>query len=94
MDNKSLVSILADKLGKSRSDISKLLEGLTQVVTTCAAEMDTVAIPGFGSFEPIKSDEYIAVNPDNGKRTLYPPQVEMGFHASSILKKKLIASHE
>lgn len=93
MDNKTLVTRLSAKLGKNRSDVSKLLEGFTSVVTSCAADLDAVAIPGFGSFDPVKIDEQVSINPDNGKRTLYPPKVEISFQASNILKKKININH-
>ena len=89
MDNKKLVSRLSAKLGKSRDDVGKLLEGFTAVVTTATSEMDSIAIPGFGTFEPVKTEECIKTNPSNGKRCLYPPKMEMVFTASNILKKKL-----
>lgn len=94
MDNRALVSNLSVKLGKSRSDVTKLLEGLSQVVTACVCDLDGVAIPGFGSFEPKKTDEYIAVNSETGRRTLYPPRVEIVFNPSILLKKKIGKSHE
>lgn len=89
MDNRNLVTRLSAKLGKSKVDVSNLLEGFTAVVTSCVSEMDAVVIPSFGAFETIKTDEHIAVNPSTGKRTLYPPKLEISFRASNILKKKL-----
>ena len=89
MDNRNLVTRLSAKLGKSKADVSKLLEGFTATVTACASEMDSVVIPSFGAFETTKTDERIAVDPATGKRMLYPPKVEISFRASNILKKKL-----
>ena len=75
MDNKTIINKLSAKLGKSREDVGKLLEG-------------------FGTFVPVKSEEYIAINPSNGKRTLYPPHVEMSFTSSNVLNKKINSDHE
>jgi DNA-binding protein HU-beta/integration host factor subunit alpha len=94
MDNKSLVAKLAVKLGKSKADVTKLLEGFTQVITSCASELDSVAIPGFGTFEAVKHDEYVETNSSSGKRTLFPPHVEMNFTPSTVLKKKINTKNE
>lgn len=89
MDNKKLVSTLASKLGRSTSDISKLLDAFTNVVADKCGELDSIAIPSFGSFEPKKKNERIVVNPSTGKRMLVPPKVVMSFKISNVLKGKL-----
>lgn len=92
MDNKSLVAKLAVKLGKPKADVSKLLDGFAQVLTACSTDLDSIAIPGFGTFETVKHDEY--VERSNGRRVLYPPHVEINFNASSVLKKKINTKDE
>lgn len=94
MDNKTIINKLSAKLGKSREDVGKLLEGFVAVITESSCELDSIAIPGFGTFVPVKSEEYIAINPSNGKRTLYPPHVEMSFTSSNVLNKKINSDHE
>ena len=89
MDNKTLVARVAEKMGKSKTDVTRLMEALAGAVAAHCAEMDTVALPGFGSFVPVKHDEEIRVNPDTGRRTLYPPRLELTFQPSNILKNKL-----
>ncbi|MBQ7689873.1 MAG: HU family DNA-binding protein [Muribaculaceae bacterium] len=89
MDNKTLVARVATKLGKSKTDVSRLIEALAGAVAARCAEMNTVALPGFGNFVPRKHDEEIRNNPDTGRRTLYPPRVELTFQPSNILKNKL-----
>lgn len=89
MDNRKLVSTLASKLGRSTDDISKLLDAFTNVVADKCGELDSIAIPSFGSFEPKKKNERIVVNPSTGKRMLVPPKVVMSFKISNVLKGKL-----
>lgn len=89
MDNKTLVAKLASRLGKSRADVANLLEGFSQLLAACAAELDSVAIPGFGNFEPIKHNEYVAHDSTTGKRVLNPPRVEINFNPGTVLKKKI-----
>jgi nucleoid DNA-binding protein len=89
MDNKKLVETLATKLGRSADDVNKLLEGLAGVLRTRCGELDSVIVPGFGTFEPRKRNERIMVNPKTGKRMLVPPKIVLGFKVSNVLKSKL-----
>ncbi|MCF0181878.1 MAG: HU family DNA-binding protein [Muribaculaceae bacterium] len=89
MENKKLVSLLAEKLGRSDDDVNKLLDAFTGVVASRCGELDSIAIPSFGTFEPKKKNERVVVNPSTGKRMLVPPKVVMSFKISNVLKNKL-----
>ena len=89
MENRKLVSLVAEKLGRSNEDVSKLLDAFTDVVATRCGELDSIAIPSFGTFECKKKNERVVVNPGNGKRMLVPPKVVMSFKISNVLKGKL-----
>lgn len=89
MDNRKLIDKMARKLGRDKADVAKLLDAFTSIVATRCSELDTIAIPGFGSFEPRKRNERIQYNPSNGKRTLMPPRVTLTFKVSNVLKNKL-----
>lgn len=94
MDNKKLVENLANRLGRSADDVNKLLEGLASVLRTRCGELDSVIVPGFGTFEPRKHNERVMVNPQNGKRMLVPPKIVLGFKVSNVMKTKLNALTE
>ena len=51
MDNRKLIEKVARKLGRDKGDVTKLLEAFTSIVTTRCSELDSIAIPGFGTFE-------------------------------------------
>lgn len=89
MDNKKLIETVAKNLGRSKSDVTKLLEAFTNIVTTRCSELDSIVIPGFGNLEPRKRNERIVINPSNGKRTLVPPKITLNFKVSNVLKNKL-----
>jgi len=89
MDNKKLVETVAANLGRSTEDVSKLLEAFAGVLCSRCSEMDSVQVPGFGTFEPKKRDERVMVQPSTGKRMLVPPKVVVGFKVSNVLKTKL-----
>ena len=89
MDNKELVERLSEKLGRSKADINKLIGALAEVVKTKASELDSIAVPGFGTFEAKKKNERVVTNPSSGKRMLVPPKLTLGFKVSNVLKSKL-----
>ena len=89
MEHKKLVDKIARKLGRDRKDVAKLLDAFTQVVANRCGDLDTIAIPGFGSFEPKKKNERIMTNPSTGKRMLIPPKIVLNFKVSNVLKSKL-----
>ncbi len=88
MDNKGIVNALSKKLARDPKDITALIEGLSASFRERCGNMDTIAIPGFGTFEPIKEDERI-VDLSTGKRLLLPPKITLSFQTSAILRKKL-----
>ena len=89
MDNKKLVETVAANLGRSTDDVSKLLEAFAGVLRSRCGEMDSVIVPGFGTFEPKKRNERVMVHPSTGRRMLVPPKIVVGFKVSNVLKTKL-----
>ena len=89
MDNKTLTEILAKRLNRKPEDIEKLLEAFIATVKNRCGELDSVAIPGFGTFEAKKRLERVSINPATGKRMLIPPKVTLSFKQSALLKNKL-----
>lgn len=51
--------------------------------------MDSIAIPGFGTFEPVKEDERIQNDLSTGKRLLLPPEITVQFKSSALLRRKI-----
>ena len=89
MENKKLIETVAANLGRSNEDVAKLVEALAGVLRTRCGDMDSVAVPGFGTFEPKKRNERVMIHPSSGKRMLVPPKVVLGFRISNVLKAKL-----
>ncbi len=89
MESKELIERVAERIGRSVDDTAKLMEGLAIVMRERLTELDSIAIPGFGTFEAKKKDERIVNNPSNGKRMLVPPRVAVNFKVSNVLKSKL-----
>ena len=89
MDNKKLIDTISGNLGRSKEDVGKLLEAFAGVLRERCSEMDSVQVPGFGTFETKKRDERVMVQPSTGKRMLVPPKIVVGFKISNVLKAKL-----
>lgn len=89
MDNKTIVGAVAKKMGRESRDITALIEGLAQVLKERCGELDSVAIPGFGTFEPVKDDEKIVTDLVTHKRIMMPPVINLNFKPSSLLRKRI-----
>lgn len=91
MDTKELTHKLSEKTGRTPQEIENLISGLSTVIKEKCSDMDSIAIPGFGSFEPRKRMERITVHPSTGKRIMIPPKISLTFKMSAVLKQKLRA---
>lgn len=89
MDNKTLTEILAKNLSISRETVAELIESMAANLGEIASDGDSVTIPSFGTFEPKKRMERIAIHPASGKRLLVPPKIVLTFRPTSILKQKV-----
>ena len=89
MTNRDLQSALALKLGKSKADVAKLMDAFVATVQARCGELDAIALPGFGTFEGVKTDEHIEVDAKTGKRMLCPPSIKLVFNMSHALKNKM-----
>lgn len=92
MENKTFINNLSRALGRSSHDVTLLVDALAIVIGDNCAELDAVALPGFGTFEPSKTDEHIITDAATGRQTLMPPHVGITFKAGSRLKKMM--AHE
>lgn len=90
MNQEDLVRALRDKLGIDSDKASEMLEAMVLAIKENVKGLDTVAIPGFGSFSGIKSDECIVVDSATGEQKLLPPKIEMIFKSSVVLRKRFV----
>lgn len=70
------------------ADETTLGNALAEAFATALRQSDTIAVPGFGSFVPVKHDEHIDTLAD-GRRILVPPHIAIEFRAGSMLRKHL-----
>ena len=86
---KQIVATLSKKMGREPNDIIALIDGLSAIIKDKCGALDSIAIPGFGTFIPLKENEKITTDLSTGKRMLLPPQISLQFQPSTILRKKL-----
>lgn len=89
MDNKGIINALSKQLGRDTKDITALIEGLISIFKERCSDLDSIALPGFGTFEPIKTEEKIQTDLSTGKRILLPPAITLTFKPSTSLRRKL-----
>lgn len=89
MDTKTLIEKAAAKSTLDAVQGREVVEAFGALLAEKGAELDSVAVPGFGVFEPKKRLERVNVHPSTGKRMLLPPKIIMAFKPSALLKQKL-----
>ncbi|MDE6397219.1 MAG: HU family DNA-binding protein, partial [Muribaculaceae bacterium] len=89
MDNRSFLNTVAKATGLDSKSAGRLVEKLSASIADSLAEENPVAIPGFGNFSPVTTDEHIETDTDSGKRRLVPPSVSVSFEPASRLKKAI-----
>lgn len=63
-----------------------MIEAIGSTIAAICADLDSVAIPGFGTFSARKEEEHIALDPLTMKRTMYPPAIRPEFRPSVVLR--------
>lgn len=89
MDSKTFNARLAKTLRRTPEETATLVDALAKLMCEIGGELDSMAVPGFGTFTTVKTDERIVTDESTGKRTLLPPAITMQFQPSVLLRKKL-----
>lgn len=89
---KTFIGELARRTGRDRKSTEALLAGLSRALVRHCGELDTVAVPGFGSFAAEKHEEQIVVDRSSGSRMLLPPEIVLTFRPAGKLRK-IVESH-
>ena len=89
LDNKAFISRLSKRLNREPAEVTTLVEGLSVIIREAGSELDSIAVPGFGTFKSTKEEEKVVIDEATGERKLYPPMITMEFQPSIVLRKKL-----
>lgn len=77
------------RLGIEAKECSELSAALADILCDEFEAGNTVAIPAFGQFAPVKHDEQLSTDLTTGRRLLLPPSITLEFTPGSILTKHL-----
>ena len=88
-DSKTFTAVLARRIGRDRKDVDSFLMGLSPAIQLHCADLDPVAIPGFGTFAAEKHDEQIITDHSTGRLMLLPPEIELTFHPGTKLRTQI-----
>lgn len=66
-----------------------ILQALGDILSETLSNGDQVAIPSFGTFAAVKTDEHIDTDPGSGERLLVPPSISVQFTPALRLVKQI-----
>lgn len=89
MDTKTLITELSARTSLPPQKVGALVDALGPMLAQACADMDSVALPAFGTFEARRRAERVMVMPGTGRRMLLPPKVVLTFKPSGTLKNRL-----
>jgi len=89
-DPERFISDMTERSGLSPDNVNTLTDALSDVLCKSCLQFDTVAVPSFGRFVPIKNEETIVTDHTTGGRLLLPPELVLTFTSSSSLRKRIV----
>ena len=89
MNNKELITAVAEKSGASQKECSAMLDTLTEMVRTEVEQNRETQFLELGILDVREKEQKIMYNPQTGKRSLIPPKLIVGFRASSSVKSQI-----
>lgn len=69
--------------------VDRVVDSLLTEISTCLVDGETVALRGFGRFEPRRRRAVTRLNPTTREPIAVPAMISVGFVPSSVLKTAL-----
>jgi len=89
MNHSELITALSHKLQLPKSEVGRMLDETTAIITSELVNENVVSIMNFGTLEVKKRLERISTHPNTGKKLLVPPKLLVKFKSSASYSKKL-----
>ena len=86
MNKQDLIGQVADRAGLSRSDSSRAVETMLEVITSALKRGDEVRLVGFGSFSVTRRKASVGRNPRTGEPMQINASSQPKFRPGRILK--------
>ena len=87
MNKQDLIGQVADRAGLTRSDASKAVETMLEVVTSALKRGDEVRLVGFGNFSVTRRKASVGRNPRTGAPMQIKASSQPKFRPGRILKE-------
>ena len=87
MNKQDLIGQVADRAGLTRSDASKAVETMLEVVTSALKRGDEVRLVGFGTFSVTRRKASVGRNPRTGAPMQIKASSQPKFRPGRILKE-------
>ncbi|MEP7316975.1 MAG: HU family DNA-binding protein [Sphingomicrobium sp.] len=91
MNKQDLIGQIADRAGLSRSDSSKAVETMLEVITSALKRGDEVRLVGFGNFSVTRRKASVGRNPRTGAPMQIKASHQPKFRPGRILKEAVQA---
>ncbi|HBD94422.1 MAG: hypothetical protein A2015_09100 [Spirochaetes bacterium GWF1_31_7] len=89
MNKEQLISGMAEKTGKTKTETKKIIESIFDELTSVLSEEKSFTITSFGNFSVVKRERRKGFNPSIEKFMMLPPKLKPRFKTSEILKEKI-----
>ena len=86
MNKQDLIGQVADRAGLSRSDSSRAVETVLEVITSALKRGDEVRLVGFGNFSVTRRKASVGRNPRTGEPMQIKASSQPKFRPGRILK--------
>jgi len=86
MNKQDLIGQIADRAGLNRSDSSRAVETMLEVITSALKRGDEVRLVGFGNFSVTKRKASVGRNPRTGEPMQIKASSQPKFRPGRILK--------
>ncbi len=86
MNKQDLIGQIADRAGLNRSDASRAVETMLEVITSALKRGDEVRLVGFGNFSVTRRKASVGRNPRTGEPMQIKASSQPKFRPGRILK--------
>jgi len=86
MNKQDLIGQIADRAGLTRSDSSRAVETMLEVITSALKRGDEVRLVGFGNFSVTRRKASVGRNPRTGEPMQIKASTQPKFRPGRILK--------
>lgn len=90
MNKSELIYTVADRVGMSKRDTTRMVETMFEVIAEALAKGDKVQLVGFGNFEIRERAARVGRNPQTGEVIQIAPSRIPAFRAGKALREEVL----